>query len=142
MNKRSKLYAVVATAILLTGAMSAFADKGDKGGNVDVRLKTSLTGAAIDGKTPEGSADFRSDAKGRMRLNVEAENGNLPMDTVLTVSLMHTGVSTAVGNITLSAHGSGELELNSQDGAMVPAVQSGDLITVSNGAQAILAGVF
>jgi hypothetical protein len=34
------------------------------------------------------------------------------------------------------------LELDSQDGQTVPAIQSGDVITVMNGGAAILAGVF
>ena len=38
---------------------------------------------------------------------------------------------TLAGHITLNAFGAGELELNSQDGATVPAVVSGDMVIVS-----------
>jgi hypothetical protein len=44
--------------------------------------------------------------------------------------------------ITLSANGSGELELDSQDGAVVPAVQVGDVASVTSNGAAILAGAF
>jgi hypothetical protein len=70
---------------------------------------------------------------------VEVEHRNLPAGTVLAVMLHHaTAASQQVGMITLSANGSGELELDSQDGAIVPAVQIG---VTSNGA-AIRAGAF
>ena len=35
------------------------------GGGSSTRLKTRLSGAAIDGKTPSGSAEFRMDKIGR-----------------------------------------------------------------------------
>jgi hypothetical protein len=65
-----RIYAVVATALLVFGTL-AIADQGN--GN-QTRLKTKLSGAAIQGKTPEGSAEFRSDSNSRTRLNVEVEN--------------------------------------------------------------------
>lgn len=108
--------------------------------DTETRLRTRLSGAAIAGKTPEGSADFRQDtSRNRTRLQVEVENVNLPAGTVLTVMLNH---ATKVGTITLGALGFGELELDSQDGDAVPAVTTGTTITVMNGANAILAGVF
>lgn len=125
--------------MILGGAVIARADKG--GSNGEVRLKTGLTGAAIQGKKPGGSADFRSSANNRSRLNVEAEQVNLADGTTLTVSVTHSGTTADVGSINLIA-GHGELELNSQDGAVVPAIVSGDIVTVSNSGTAILAGVF
>jgi hypothetical protein len=141
-------HTTLAATLLILGAAVAVRADGDKNGqnnnnqNAEMRSKTKLSGAAIQGKTPEGSAEFRSDARGRSRLDVEIENVNLPAGTVLQVSVVHGTVTTAVGMITLSSHFGGELELNSQDGDLVPAVQSGDMITVSNGAVMILAGVF
>lgn len=61
---------------------------------------------------------------------------------MLKVTLTHNAVATSIGSITLSAEGEGELELNSQDGMTVPAVQTGDVVTVSNGAAAIASGIF
>jgi hypothetical protein len=73
---------------------------------------------------------------------VEVENVNLKAGTVLDVSVQHGAVTTPVGHITLSALGAGELELNSQDGDTVPAVQSGDMVVVRNAGTPILAGTF
>jgi len=107
-----------------------------------VRLRTRLAGAAIAGRHPEGNADFRNDGV-RMRLNVEVENVNLANGTVLTVAIVHNGTSTAAGTIMVnSSSDENELELDSQNGNMVPTVVAGDMTTVSNRAQVILAGVF
>ncbi|HLK68234.1 MAG TPA: hypothetical protein VKU19_32595 [Bryobacteraceae bacterium] len=137
---------LVLAAVALT-ATFAVADDGGKNGvnnnnNGEVRLRAKLSGPAIQNKTPEGSADFRMDDKGRARLNVEVENVNLPAANVLTVAIVHAGASTTAGTITLSATGFGELELESQNGAIVPAVQAGDMVTFSNGATVVLTGIF
>ncbi|SRR5260370_24186261 len=137
-----KLMTVVALALSVTIA-AADNGSGKDGSNAgDVRLRAKLAGPSIQNRTPEGSADFRNDHNGRTRLNVEVENLNLPAGTVLTVVILHGGISTTVGMITLSSTAFGELELESQNGAVVPAVQAGDMVTVSNGATTILAGVF
>src|SRR6266568_4222684 len=131
-------------AFLVGGTASMRAEDGHKNNSQtsQVRLRTTLAGAAIQGKKPEGNADFRSDSTNRTRLNVEVENVNLPAGTVLTVAIVHAGVSTTVGTITLSSIGESELELDSQNGASVPAIVSGDMVTVSNGGAVILAGAF
>jgi len=131
------LYVAAVLAVTLALSGSIFADS-----KTETRLRTQLIGSAISGVTPSGNADFRSDSRGRMRLNVEVEHVNLPQGSTLTVTITHAGASTTAGVITLNAVGFGELELNSQDGEAVPAVQSGDVVTVMNGASAVLAGVF
>jgi uncharacterized phage protein gp47/JayE len=137
------------SAFLMGGLVGVRAEDGNKNNNNNnnnqgsqVRLRTTLAGAAIQGRKPEGNADFRNDSQGRMRLNIEVENVNLPSGTVLTVAVVHAGVSTMVGTITVGGTGESELELESQNGAMVPAIVSGDMVTVSNGAAVILAGAF
>jgi hypothetical protein len=147
MRQRSMMHAVFATGILLLGAVGAYADHGgtsggDGGKKTEVRLRTKLSGAAIQDQTPGGNADFRSDSRGRTRLNVEVEHVNLPAGTVLTVSVQHGATVTPVGSITLAAAAENELELDSQDGDVVPAVQTGDMVTVSNAGATILAGAF
>ena len=119
MKKRWNVIAatVAAVVIALTGSVVR-ADNGNNN-NAETRLKAKLTGPAISGKTPEGSADFRMDSRGRSRLNVEVEHVNLAAGTMLTVSLTHAGASSNVGSIKLSALGGGEIELNSQDGDAV-----------------------
>jgi hypothetical protein len=158
MENTRRTFLTLAVAALAVGSMAAWADDGQKGGqgpgqgqgqgpgnnnnqNAQVRLRTTLAGAAIQGIKPEGNADFRNDGQGRTRLNVEVENVNLAAGTVLSVAVVHAGVSTMVGSITLGS-GENELELDSQNGATVPAVASGDMVTVSNGAAVILAGAF
>ena len=154
MKRTLKLQALAGMMLLALGAASmARADHGNNNNNNDnnnnnnnnateTRLRTRLAGGAINLKTPEGNADFRSDSKGRTRLQVEVENVNLPNGTVLDVSVLHNGVPATVGHLTLRASGFGELELNSQDGNAVPAVISGDVVIVSNAGTAILSGTF
>jgi hypothetical protein len=140
----SKLLTLTLAALALT-AMASADDGGRKGSTTntsEVRLRARLSGPAIQNITPDGSADFRMDDQGRTRLDVEVERVNLPAATVLTVALVHGGVSTNIGMITLSSTGFGELELRSDNGNMVPTVQAGDMITVSNGATAFLSGIF
>jgi len=108
----------------------------------EVRLRTSLAGGAISGVVPSGHADFRSESdRNRSRLNIEVEHVNLPDGTVLSVFVSHAGTSVKVGEIRLQG-GFGELELNSQDGATVPAIVKQDMVTVNNAGGAILTGVF
>ena len=143
MKRSLRWKATLAALIMVLGSAEIVrADHGDQNNNNEVRLKTRLAGAAIQGKTPEGSAEFRSDQRGRTKFMVEVENINLPAGTVLDVAVQHNGASQTVGQIKLSAAGSGELELESQDGDTVPAVQAGDMVTVSNAGTTILAGVF
>jgi hypothetical protein len=152
--KASSMYAGLAAAILMFGAVNVVrADDGGKGpspnsgpgnGNAtQVRLRTNLAGAAIAGKKPEGNADFRNDGT-RTRLNVEVENVNLADGTVLTVQItLPGGAPVTVGSITLRAAAvENELELDSQNGGVVPAIVTGTMVTVLNGATAVLAGVF
>ena len=130
------------TVLMLFTVVNLLASDRDKSGNIEARLRTNLSGAAIQGKTPSGHADFRSEAGGRSRFNVEVEDVNLPQGTVLTVTIQSGSTTTQVGSIKLSQFGGGELELNSQDGDMVPAAKAMDIVIVSNGATPILAGVF
>ena len=143
---KTSIYSSLASALLVAVAVSSvFASDGGKGTNsgkpTQVRLRTDLAGAAIAGKKPAGKADVRMDPS-RSQIDVEVEDVNLAAGTVLTVAVVHGGVSTIVGTITLSSTAENELNLESQHGDVVPAVVSGDMITVSNGATVILAGVF
>jgi len=138
MNRAIRSVTILGTAVLAFGMMTALiAD-----GGTSTRLRARLTGQAIQGVMPEGNADFRNDS-GRMRLQVEVEHVNLPANTMLTV-LLQSGANAPqqVGQIKLSSTGFGELDLDSQNGASVPAVQNGDVASVTAGGVAILAGVF
>ena len=109
------------------------------GKGTEIRMRTALAGGAIAGLVPSGKADFRAiESLGRTRLNVEVEDVNLAGSKV---DVFVDGEK--IGSITISAAPirGGELELNSQDGQLVPAVKSGALVVVRNGATAILSGV-
>ena len=106
----------------------------------EIRMRTALTGGRIGGIKPSGRADYRAiAAEGRSRLNVEVEDVNLAAGTKVDVFVD----GAQVGSITIGAAPvrGGELELNSQDGQAVPAVSSGAVVVVRNGAAAILSGV-
>jgi hypothetical protein len=96
-----------------------------------------LSGAAVGGITPHGSAEFQGTAEER-ELEVEAEDVNLTVGTVLSVEINNT----AVGNMMLNSVLKAELHLNTNTGATIPAVATGDIVTVKNGADVILSGTF
>jgi hypothetical protein len=140
--------ALAAALLALTLSPTVRADHGGSGGgggkgptSQKTRLRARLTGQAIQLITPEGHGDFRSETKGT-RFKVEVEAVNLPDGTVLTVSIQSgANAPVQVGEITLSA-GEGELDLESRDGDVVPAVLSGDVLSVANAGTTILAGAF
>lgn len=102
-----------------------------------VLLKARLTGPAIDGLTPKGLARFRSRGA-RMDFKVQVERVKLADGTVLTVKLN----GAVVGTLTLNLR-RGALELNTQDGHTVPAVQAGDAVTVTDAdGNVLLSGTF
>jgi hypothetical protein len=71
-------------------------------------------------------------------LNVEVEDVNVATGSLLDVYLNGNKIGTIqVAALTLG----GELELNSQDGDVVPAVAKGDVIVVRLGDRALLSGV-
>ncbi len=78
----------------------------------------------MQGWHPSGQADFRAiEPQGPTRLNVEVEDGKLAAGTKVVVFVD----AEKVGTITISAAPirGGELELNSQDGQLVSALNSG-----------------
>ena len=105
----------------------------------EVRIESLLAGGAIGGLTPKGHAKFRSRVGGESEFEVEVEKVNLPAGTVLNVLV--DGLK--VGELTLAATLEGELELESEHGANVPAVTSASTVVVTNaGGQTILSGAF
>ena len=125
--------ALAMVAITLTPALNA------KDGASGTRLRAKLTGPAIATVTPMGEAQFKSNTLGnRSELEVEVEHVSLPAGTALDVQVK--GVS--VGTIKLHTSGEGELDLDSQSGAAVPAVVKGDTVSVLNAGVVIMTGVF
>ncbi len=149
-NSRSVFTGAVAAGLLLTSvvlvgtASRAYGADPAKKGTI-THLKAKLTGPAIDGVDPEGHAMYlaRPD-KGTSLLVVEVDHVKLPADTELTVDVELPGDAspTSVGSIKLDAAGAGVLELNSRDGATVPAIVTGTSVSVNNAGTMILTGVF
>ena len=105
--------------------------------SAEVRLKASMVSGAASGK-----AEYRERGN-RKRLNVQAED--LAGSTISPQNVFINGVS--VGTMVLVACPApatqllcGEMELNSQDGQVVPQVRSGDTVSVGF-SPAVLAGV-
>ena len=127
-----RLFSFAAMALLAVAPALLDAKSGE------TRLRAQLTGARIEGLTPSGHAEFRA-SSGRMRLNVQVEDVRLPVGTSLDVYVD----GNKVGAITIEAVIlGGELELNSQDGAVVPNVSRGSVVVVRQGDRGIVAGVF
>lgn len=105
------------------------------GGNGETRVRTPLAGGAVNGLQPSGKADFRVRGAGS-RLNVEIEDVNLPPGSVVDVFVGNQRIGTiTVGPPPMRG---GELELNTNDGATVPAIRPGDQITIRTAAQGVL----
>lgn len=104
--------------------------KGGKPGGV--RREINLSGDDINGVTPKGKAEFRVRGQ-QTKFKVEVERVSLPDGTVLTVKVNDN----TVGTLTLNLR-TGELELNSNDGDTVPAVQTGDRVTVTDSSGTVL----
>ena len=104
----------------------------------DVRLEANLVGPAIGDVTPEGEADFRATLEAdRRRLDVEVEDVKLPDGAILIVTIDDL----AVGTILLEG-GEGELDMDTEDGEMVPHPNVGAVVEVFSGEMRILSGVF
>lgn len=129
-----RTFALAAAAFLLAAATPAALNaKGD-----EVRMRTALSGPRLNGLTPSGKAESRS-ATGRADLNVQVEDVKVAAGTVLDVLLDGAKVGTiTVDGLTLG----GELDLNTNDGDVVPSVRKGSLVVVQLNGQSILAGVF
>jgi hypothetical protein len=137
----SKFQAALATAILVITSATIMRAEHARNSDSQIRLKTNLTGATIQGNDPGGNAEFRSE-RGRTSFKTQVEHVKLAAGTILDVAVQHAGISQVVGHLTLNTFGFGELDLESQDGDTVPAVVAGDLVIVSNAGVAILSGVF
>ncbi|MEP6923984.1 MAG: FG-GAP-like repeat-containing protein [Pyrinomonadaceae bacterium] len=106
--------------------------------SVVVNLQTNLSGAAINGVTPFGRAEYKVFTSGNRKFEVEAFAVNLPAGTALSVEVNRA----FVGQLFISAAQSGELRLKTEDGQTVPTIQNGDTVTVKQNANIILSGIF
>src|ERR687896_289583 len=96
----------------------------------DLNPPPSTAGIAAD-----GSADYRERGSS-MRLNVEIEDAT--PNSTFTIEVSGEPIST----ITTNSFGIAELELNTNDGQVVPKVLRGDLVQIFQGSELVLAGSF
>ena len=68
-----------------------------------VRLKVALSGAAVNGVTPKGAAEFRQREDCSRSLTVDVDNVNLPDGTLLNVYV--DNATNFVGSISLNLQG-------------------------------------
>ncbi len=108
-------------------ASGSTASSGGSGSANDSRVQTPLTGGSISGLRPKGVAEVRT-RPGDTRFKVEVEDLNVPQGTVLDVVVG----GAVVGKITVGPPPmrGGELELSSRDGATVPVIPAGAVVTV------------
>src|SRR3712207_6437394 len=94
----------------------------------DLNPAPSAAGIAADGR-----ADYRERGSS-MRLNVEIEDAT--PNSTFAVEVSGEPIST----ITTNSFGIAELELNTNDGQVVPKVLRGDLVQIFQGSELVLSG--
>lgn len=104
----------------------------------DIRIQASLSGPAINGVTPGGFAEHRTDDGGRRRLEVQASSVNLPQGTILTVVLNNA----VVGQMTVNQFSGASLSLDTNNGQNVPPASNGNPIAVMSGNTTVVSGFF
>ena len=87
------------------------------------------------GIAADGRADYRERGSS-MRLNVEIEDAT--PNSTFTIEVSGEPIST----ITTNSFGIAELELNTNDGQVVPKVLGGDLVQIFQGSELVLSGIF
>jgi plastocyanin len=99
----------------------------------EIRMLADLNPA--NGVMADGRADYR-ERDGAMRLNVEVED--VTPNTTFTIEVS----GNTLGTITTNSFGIAELELNTNDGQIVPRVLRGDVVQIFQGIQLVLSGSF
>ena len=131
------LAVLMCSGVVALSPSAALADKGGREKNVKTSVRIAFTGPAIGGVKPSGHAQFEIEGT-RRKLEVEVEKFNLADGTVVSVQIN----GNLVGMIKLVAR-HGELELESKNGAAVPAIQKGDIVTVTSPTgDVLLSGTF
>ena len=122
--------------LLLLAPAAALADDSSSQGT---KIVAALSGAAVNGLTPKGEAEFEQEADGDRKLEVEVERVNLPAGTALDVFVD----GQKVGAITLGPLMAGEIELETEHGQTFPLVNSRTRVVVADASgNTIVAGAF
>lgn len=92
-------------------------------------------GVGIAAAAADGSADYRERGSS-IRLNVEIED--VPPNSTFTIEVS----GNILGPLATNSFGTAELELNTDDGHIVPKVLRGDLVQIFQGSELVLSGSF
>jgi hypothetical protein len=92
-------------------------------------------GGGIAAAAADGRADYRERGNS-MRLNVEVED--VSPNSTFTIEIS----GNTLGTITTNSFGTAELELNTNDGQVVPKILRGDLVQIFQGTELMLSGNF
>lgn len=103
--------------------------------NSEIRMLADLNPPTNIGGIADGRADYRERGNS-MRLNVEVED--VFPNSTFTVEVS----GEPIGTIRTSSFGTGELELNTNDGQAVPKILTGDLVEIFQGTELVLSGGF
>ena len=122
--------AVTAVSLLIFGIV-----QNSMATNSEIRMLADLNPPTNVGGIADGRADYRERGNS-MRLNVEVED--VFPNSTFTVEVS----GEPIGTIRTSSFGTGELELNTNDGQAVPKILTGDLVEIFQGTELVLSGGF
>lgn len=122
--------AVTAVSLLIFGSV-----QNSIATNSEIRMLADLNPPTNVGGIADGRADYRERGNS-MRLNVEVED--VFPNSTFTVEVS----GEPIGTIRTSSFGTGELELNTNDGQAVPKILTGDLVEIFQGTELVLSGGF
>jgi hypothetical protein len=101
----------------------------------DLNPPADVVGGGIAAAAADGHADYRERGNS-MRLNVEVED--VSPNSTFTIEIS----GNTLGTITTNSFGTAELELNTNDGQVVPKILRGDLVQIFQGTELVLSGNF
>src|ERR671918_1303022 len=101
----------------------------------DLNPPTNVVEGGIGATAADGMADYRERGNS-MRLNVEVED--VSPNSTFTIEIS----GNTLGTITTHSFGTAELELNTNDGQVVPKILRGDLVQIFQGTELVLSGNF
>jgi paraquat-inducible protein B len=127
-NLSFAMLAVTAMSLLIFGIV-----QNASATSSEIRMLADLN--PTDGGIADGRADYRERGNS-MRLNVEVED--VSPNTTFTVEIS----GNTLGTITTNSFGTAELELNTNDGQVVPKALRGDLVQIFQGTELVLSGAF
>ena len=130
-NIPSTMLAMTAMSLLIFGISIQNASATSS----EIRMLANLSPPITVGGLADGRADYRETGNS-MRLNVEVED--VSPNTTFTIEVS----GNTLGTITTNSFGTAELELNTNDGHVVPKALRGDIVEIFQGTEPVLSGTF